>query len=430
MRVAVVADIGQPVYHVGDEAIGHAVREELRSRGVRPLMLTRDVRHTHTHFGPVDAARGLVAPWEAPDRERYLAQVREVLAGRANALPADDQVFRFVETLRGVDAVLIGGGGNMNSPYGWLLHERLLTMLVARSLGRPVVLTGQTLGPTLTDHDADALAEALAGTALASLREHHSVALARRLAPGHPAIVGGLDDAAAWRLRTPAPAASDAPRVVATFAPGCGDLDRSEAARHLAALLDGFAGRTGARIELLPHMALPGSRDRDLGFHAEVAAASTSGRVVALPLPTAEQAADAVVGADLVVTSRYHPVVFAATRGVPVLALVPDRYSDVRMDGALTHHGLGGWTVPLGAITTDAAAGALDAVWDERERVADHLRAHLAPLLEQHAQRWDAIVAALSGRPVTPEPWRAAPTLAPPAAVVAARALSPDPAGS
>lgn len=423
MRVAVVADIGQPVYHVGDEAIGHAVRDALRARGVRPVMLTRNIRHTQHYFGPVDAAPTLAFPWAPAARERYLEAITAVLDGDAGALPAGDPAFAFIDTLRGVDALLVAGGGNLNTPYGWLLYERLAAMVVARRLGKPVVVTGQTVGPTLSGHDAEVLGDALRGAALVSVREHHSVALARSLAPGHPAIVGGLDDAAAWRLDAPTPVAAEGdPRIVATFAPGTGPLAREDAVRALAALLDRVATHAGARVDLLPHMAHPGGADGDLGFHAEVVAASTSGRVVELPLPTAEQGADAVLGADLVVTSRYHPVVFAATRGVPVLALVPDRYADVRIDGALTHHGLEGWAVPMTALTTSEAATAAEAVWDDRGRVADHLRSTVGCLLAAHTRRWDEIVTALSGRSFAASDWQPAPALAPPDAVSGARA--------
>ena len=65
MRVAVMADIGQPVYHVGDEAIGHAVRDELVGRGIEPVMLTRNVRHTQAYFGPVAAAPTVCFPRRA-----------------------------------------------------------------------------------------------------------------------------------------------------------------------------------------------------------------------------------------------------------------------------------------------------------------------------------------------------------------------------
>lgn len=424
MRVAVLADIGHPAYHVGDEAIAHAVRDELRARGVRPVLLTRDVRHTRTYVGPVSAAPSLAFPWPPREREASLRAIKATLAGDARALPDDDPARAFIETIRGVDALLIAGGGNLTSRYGWLLYERIAAGLIARHFGRPVVLTGQTVGPELLAHDRAELRRLLASCGLVSLREHHSVRLARALVPEHPAVVGGLDDAAAWRLgvQTPVPDAGDGPHVVATLAPGTGGLPAAEAIGLFAGLLDDFALRTGARVTLLPHMALPGRPDGDLAFHAQVATASRSGRLETRPLPTAREAVDAVLGADLVITSRYHPAVFGAMRGVPVFALAPDHYADVRLDGALTHHGLGGWTVPLDALATGAAASALAALWDDRERIRAHLASTLDGLLAAHARRWDDLTAALGGDGPRPGAWGAAPALAPPDAVARARA--------
>lgn len=423
MRVAVLADIGQPVYHVGDEAIGHAVRDELRARGVRPVLLTRDARHTRSYFGPVSTAPALTFPWPAREREAYLARIEATLAGDAGALPVTDPAHAFIETIGGVDAVLIAGGGNLTSRYGWLMYERIAAGLVARHLGKPVVLTGQTVGPELLAHDRSELGRLLASCALVSLREHHSVRTARALAPGHPAVVGGLDDAAGWRLdEAPAPDAAASVRIVATFAPGTGSLPPDEAVPLLAGLLDDLAARTGARVDLLPHMAHPGRPDGDVAFSTRVAAASRSGRLRPLGLPTAREAADALLGTDLVITSRYHPAVFGAMRGVPVFALAPDHYADVRLDGALTHHGLGGWTVPFDALATGAAASALAAVWDDGDRVRAHLAAGLDGLLAAHARRWDDLTAALSGAAPDPAEWVPAPALAPPDAVAQARA--------
>lgn len=421
MRVAVVADIGQPVYHVGDEAIGHAAREELEARGVEVLLLTRDVDHTRAHFGEVGAARALQFPWPPFDRERYLAEIEAVLDGRDDVLPEHDQVFALIDELRGVDAVLIAGGGNLNSRYGWLMYERVATATIADRLGKPVVLTGQTLGPALTAHDREVLARLLRLCRVVSLRERRSVELARELVPDHPAVVAGLDDAAGWRLGVRGTTPRDRPHLVATFSPGTGALGRGEAVRLLAALLDHVANRFDVTVDLLPHMGTPGADDVDLGFHRELAGESTSGRVRDLPMLTAAESADAVASADLVLTNRYHPVVFASTRGVPALALVPDLYSEVRTDGALANHGLAGWAVPFTALRSGDAAAALGAVWGDRERVRTHLAAHNPELLAGHARRWDDLVAALSGQEVNLATLAFPPALAAPDAVASAR---------
>src|SRR5699024_9719630 len=106
-----------------------------------------------------------------------------------------DKMFGIIEQLRTVDAVVIGGGGSLTSRYGWLLDERLATALVARSLGLPVVLSGQSLGPELTPADRGSVRELLELCTLVGVRDAHSARLARELCPTHPALVHTLDDA-------------------------------------------------------------------------------------------------------------------------------------------------------------------------------------------------------------------------------------------
>ena len=136
VRVAIQGDIGQQVYHVGDEAMVHAAVEQLKRRGIcSVVLLTRDPAQTRVHFGAeLDAAPTLVFPWPPVDRERYLGEIKAVLAGDTGVLPPHDQVFGVIETLRQVDALFIAGGGNMNSRYGWLLYERAAMAHIAARL--------------------------------------------------------------------------------------------------------------------------------------------------------------------------------------------------------------------------------------------------------------------------------------------------------
>lgn len=427
MRVAVLADLGQPVYHVGDEAIAHAVTQRLQARGVEVVLLTRDVAHTHQYHRGIAAEQTLQFPWPPSDAERYLAEIRQVLAGRTDALPGHDQVHRVRATIADADALLLAGGGNLNSTYRWLLYERVATALIASRHGKPVVLTGQTLGPALIAHDRALLAEMLNLCALVSLREQRSVRLARELAPDHPAILAGLDDASFWPAE-PAPTAAlaqpqaaQSTRIVGTFAPGTGPIPQQEALAGIAALLDGFAVNHDLRIDLVPHMATPGASDVDLAWHNQIVAASTSGRLRCLPLSSAREAALEVTDAGLVVTSRYHPAVFATATAVPVFALVPDHYADVRIQGALDNVGLPGWAVPLSAVLCGAAAGALDAAWAAVPEISAHLRHSNPTLRDGHEQRWDDIVTALSGEPVSPTALDFPDSLVPPDRVAQAR---------
>ncbi|WP_053005232.1 polysaccharide pyruvyl transferase family protein [Kocuria sp. SM24M-10] len=443
MRVAVLNDIGQPSYHVGDEAMAHAAVAELQVRGVTDvLLLTRDEEHTRHFFGAgIATARTLEFPWQPAERRRHLQRVLAVIAGNTAALPPEDPVHALLEQLRDVDALLVAGGGNLNSTYGWLLYERAAIVRIASALGKRVVVSGQTLGPVLSDADTPVLKELLEASALVGLRESRSLALARRLCPDHPALHGGYDDAtfiaegpvgrpsgddaeagarSSVQIDAPGPDGgprkilaveaegsekSGRPRIVATFAPGSGPFEPEEAAAAYAALLDALVRRTGATVSFLPHMAHPGQGDGDEAFHAQVAGLMTSGAELQT-IDSARRTAELTASADYVVTSRYHPVVFGLTGGATVLPVAVDTYADVRMQGALDNWGFAEQAVPLAALLTPG-----DNAWDTHaavqqwaaEAVERREAVHLAltetvpHVRSQYGQWWDAVVDVLGG---------------------------------
>ncbi len=394
VRVAIQGDIGQQAYHVGDEAMVHAAVEQFARRGIDSVvLLTRDQAQTRQHFGAqVDVAPTLVFPWPPADRERYLGEIRSVVAGRADALPASDQVFGIIETLRGVDALFIAGGGNVNSRYGWLLHERAALAHIAARLGKPVVIGGQTLGPELSDTDRETLAELLTRASLVGLREADSLELALELVPDHPGLRAVLDDASDLPDPTPAVAPATRPTIAATFSPPEA-TPQPLAARAYARLLDVAAAHLGAEVSFLPHMAIPGTGDGDEAFHAQVAeqlSVPAELRPIASALETAARTRDAAA----VVTSRYHPVVFACAAGKPAIAVAPDEYTQVRLAGALERFGRRSQVPTLEELV---AVDSVPAEW--LEPLSQPVRRPEPRLLAAQEQWWDDVVEALQAAP-------------------------------
>lgn len=417
MRVALLCDVDQTVYHVGDEAIALASARLLEERGHEVIPVSRREKHGPGGRPPRESIRALTFPWPQQDRDRYLEEIREVLAGRTDALPAHDKLFEIIEQMRGIDALVIGGGGSLNSRYGWLLSERLAMAMVARSLGTPVVLSGQSLGPELSVADQRLIGELLDLCSLVGLRDGDSLALARTIRPEHPALLGCADDAVSLLGAEPAPLEH---RISATIGADPAPIPREVHAPLVAAVLDALAERTGAPIELVPHMADPDAGGADESMLASVAALLKAPHSLA-PLELAEASSRRTAASRFVVSTRFHPVVFGAVAGASVLALPLDRYGRSRMAGALANEGWSDAVVPLAALWTGRGAalgadqeepiqpelgtileqGVLDAVLDALLERADDEHAHLARvrpiLLARSARWWDAIDAALRG---------------------------------
>lgn len=386
----------------------HAAVDALRARGHHDLVvLTRDVEHSRHAFG-VDAARTLVFPWPPPDRSDYLRRV--LLSGeRQDALPPDDQVWDFISTLRRCDALLVAGGGNMNSLYGWLLYERVAAVLLAKMLGLRVVVSGQTLGPDLYGPDRAAARSLLEAADLVGAREAASLSLMRELLLEGAAVRPCLDDASfvstADREPVAVPDLPSGPFIAATFSSAHGEIDRELYLAALATSLDQAASETGLPVVLVPHMATPPGADPagdvradgDVSVHQDVAARMATPDVAVLPVQDAYTTISLTGRAALVVTSRYHPVVFALDAGLPVVALAVDGYSDVRMRGALRNWGLADLVLTLPSLVDGTLARAVSDVWGRREELAAYLQGARAPLKHQQERWWDAIAAQLEG---------------------------------
>ena len=416
-RIAVLADLGQDVYHAGDEAMGHAAADELRSRGLEVLLLSRNPEQTEQLFG-CPAAATLPFPWPPAEREAYLQQIRSHLQGSAE-LPAEDPARALIRVLSECDGVLVAGGGNLNSRYGWLLYERAAVVAVARALGKPVVVSGQTLGPQLTAPDTIALAEMLESAELTSMREPASLQLARGLGV---AAVAGLDDAS-FLATVGFPAGEPAAVEPVTGKPAPGEPEGADARTEglpdngyvavtvspssdvpgdfwarLGEQLDALYRRTGLPAVFIPHMGIGAERGWDIDSHARIAASMTAPSVQ-LPVLPARQVAALTTGASLVLTSRYHPAVFALSAGVPVLGLATDTYSGVRLAGAMGNWGLADFVLPLPALYEGLLEPALAEGWQRRTEISGHLAAVLPSRSAWSRSWWDAVAAVFSGQP-------------------------------
>lgn len=76
MKTAVLGDVGQGQYHVGDEAMAHAAVVEMGRRGMDDVVvLTRNPEETEREFGRPARMRPDV-PWNAFDRHRAFEELR------------------------------------------------------------------------------------------------------------------------------------------------------------------------------------------------------------------------------------------------------------------------------------------------------------------------------------------------------------------
>ena len=401
-RVLVIGDIGQHTYHVGDEAMTIASAQALSEGGAAVTLMTRDVGHSARYIGaavnheaviheaahheagaPYEYLPFLLFPWAPAERELTLAALECILVElhadrerpsvtelvalpQVQALPevlhpleqTVERMVEFADAIAAMDAVVVSGGGNLNSRFGWLLYERASVALVAEYAGVPLFVTGQSLGPVLNPEDAQVLERMLRTARSVTVRESSSLAWCRERDIDARLSV---DDATDYPVASPARTLHYAEGISASQALNelpehyvCVTVNEctDQQAQQIARLLDGMWREHGYAPVFLSHFGDPQDpTSGDIQAHQRIAERlSPSTPATLLPILHADQSITVHRAAAFTLTSRYHPAVFSAAAGIPVLALVPDAFTQMRVGGALRQYGLGEFTLPLGML--------------------------------------------------------------------------------
>ena len=405
MRLVIVGDIGWKfLYHLGDEAMTEAALDASRARGVDEVTLVAAQPAVSAEFYGVPTV-GRIGFRTSPDRARnegLFAKLESDLA-RGHA-PAGT----LMAAIRDTDAVVIAGGGNMNTRDYHLLYERVAVTRIAKHFGKPLYVSSQTVGPALSPQDASLVSE-IAEYALAfGCREEETLALMRRLSPHPERVHRTFDDG--LLLEADARARVQADELTAgresviasfTFHHGNSWASRQGYYRDIAALCTYVADEFGLQVLLVPHA---GSFDaaqtqRDQDGNARIAELARHERVTTTRMVTAREDIALLERSPLSLSTRYHPLVFSSALGTPAIGIAPSFYSLVRMRGALGNIGLEDYVLSHDAFPLAPAAIA-DAL-----RPTSAFRAHMARAKEAVADTqnawWDALIAAArAGRTV------------------------------
>ena len=340
--LALVADVGGPEYHLGDDAMLQANLDRLR--------------------GLVPAARLRVL-------------------GRA-----DDE-------LGEATALFLSGGGNLSSSWPDLLAQRIALIRAATRRGLPVASGGQTLGPALAEGWEGALADALAGVAHLGLRELPSLALARQLGVPDAALILQVDDA--FLLAGSPPAAEMASVTASTLLITLDPSTTPAELRGLALQLARFCAEAGLSPAFLPHLGQLGRSDDGDGAVGRALATLLAGEGLdcpVLPLPQARQGVWLTQRAGCVLSTRYHPLVFATAAGVPCLGLHRDAYTRIKLQGALAQVGQADWSLPTTGCEDGGLLSVLRRLWQERAGIRQLSQAMRPAIEARESLRWQRIL--------------------------------------
>jgi polysaccharide pyruvyl transferase CsaB len=343
MRVGVAAWVGST--NLGDELVFTSLHAKLAERGAEAVAFS-------------------VAP-AATLRDHHVPAV-----GRAHGL---------LEVLRGMDALILGGGGLLQDETSALnLPYHLSPLLVARARRIPVAGIGLGAGPLRRASSRRLVAAALRGVPV-TVRDLPSAALLETL---NLQSTVGAD--LAFGLAPPSVPADDSVALcLRGWAGGGGAVPvgwrRPESPSWFvtgaAELVDRLVDETGLKVRLIafdPH--------RDATLLREIAERSQRGAEVVLP--TVDTVLTEVASARVVVAMRYHAGVAAALAGRPAVLI---GYSP-KVSALAACLGRGAALVPWSATGLASVAANVSEVVDHSEAVreaADRLR--VAEQVNDHA---------------------------------------------
>ena len=409
MRVIVIGDIsGGGNYHLGDEAMSEVAVQQLQQRGAEVTIIADRPEISAPLYG-VTAVRRFEL-WREKTREKKLARMELIMRAVRGEAELPESVRETTAVVRAADAIVIAGGGNLNSHMTENhLLERLLLARIAGHDDIPLYISSQTVGPVVVEQDRALLRELVCSARVFGAREASTAELMREICGEDANIVHTLDDVILMEPgdKARAIAASfELPDryVVASFTmhSGTTGLTREAYYRKLAAMLDRVVDEHDVDIALLPHMGKLGddntaSEGSDVYGHGRIVHYARTERIRSFEMMTSETLAAVTAGAQFTLSTRYHPVVFGAGLGVAAVSLVTSYYSAVRMRGALKNVGMESLAIPFEAWDDLFAAPVLEALTTERSRLNAHISAVRDSQRAYQRAWWDGIVADATG---------------------------------
>ncbi|MCW2526455.1 MAG: hypothetical protein JWM76_1315 [Pseudonocardiales bacterium] len=412
-RIVAIGDVGAaPSFHVGDEAMLEAALLEIGSRlDARWTVVSTCPEETARRYG-VEAVDGFGFGElrSSTERDARLEQITDIIEGRVD-LRLGGRAAPLLDALVDADAVVITGGGNLNSTWSAHIYERAALAQVAHRLGIPLLVSGQSIGPELTRRDGELASAALTGAQLVGVREEASADLALRLGVPAERIWTTCDDAA-FIATKPQPGTLlglglEAKRYVAVTVNSFAGLESAAGMVHAyGRLLDQIIDITGLDVLLVPHVGSidgveAGGRDDagrdDVSYHRAVRAAATSPRVRSAPILPGTEVAELTRAAAMVVSNRYHPIVFALSGGVPAIGIIVDAYTENKIRGAARLSGMASWCVSVLGLESGVVAAAVGEAWTRRVEISDRLTESTGHMQKAKSLYWDALADALTG---------------------------------
>lgn len=401
-RVVVIGDVSaRKKYHLGDEAMTEVAIDQLRHRNFDVTLIAGDAKASYDMYGVRSVPRfGYIGLSRPSEKHKQLEKVLSVEEGELSNYEWGETV----RAVRSADAVVIAGGGNLNSGGEHHIYDRVTLKRLAEASHIPLFVTSQTVGPHLSLEHRKLVLEIVEYASVFGVREPASLQLLEHLGVNEK-VVRTYDDGVLLTTKKPSDEVLSEINlpdeyIVASFTyhSWSTGLNRSGYYQEVANALEWISHKTSLPVLLLPHMGSllkPKSLIDDVAGHAEIARLSNSANIIPVRMLSAKELLWVTEKARFTISSRYHPLVFGAAVDVVPFAMVTSYYSAVRMRGALENIGLRSLAIPFEMWNQKLAERVVEAWAKDSTRLERKVSEAGATAREFQSQWWDEIARAI-----------------------------------
>ena len=261
-----------------------------------------------------------------------------------------------------------------------MLISRTWEVLLAKSLGKHVVLFPNSVGPFRTSVGKSLTKLALNNCDFVLIREQISYGIVKTLGIRSNVILTA-DTALLFKSSAEYPDVNFSGFKIGV-SPGIygNSLSETEVDRYIIAhaqVLDDCIEKYGTKISFLPHFVMGFSHD-DLHMCRRIYAQMTNKDDVEIIFEPSVVKFKAILDEmDMVISSKMHPAILASTGYVPIVCIVYDH----KQTGFFQRLGMTDCTLDVRNVSYEGLSSITDHVWNKREKLSASLKKQI-PLLQ------------------------------------------------
>lgn len=280
----------------------------------------------------------------------FLLNARRLRANK-NAIFLNDDEVTLLENLRDVDLLFNVGGGYFTSLNRLELYSKCFTYLICRTFGKPVVLSGLMIGPFNNWFDKHIARFAIDRANVVTLRDSYSKEILKEIGVTKPKIITAADDASLLppasfkevaavlsreniNLHRPVIGINMYARGLA-FDLGVSTDKLRKTASLLASVSDSLIQKYDAQIIFIATSFHKDADDR-VGANLVLEKMKRKDKAFIIEHEYSDRIIKGIIGQmDVVIGTRYHFLVFAATSQIPLIGIYIDEYYSRKIKGIL-----------------------------------------------------------------------------------------------